>query len=181
MKALTSILAITVGCSLLLAGCDLNLDPPTELGNDVVWRDPRLVEAYLNDVYSGVGYGFGDPMIAGLADEAKNTHGHGDAPMRLSSMTPTDRGLWSWGNEVITQYRWDIVYARIRDLNVLIQKVGARGSVRRTKEHVSGRSLFPARLLLSQPHAAPRRRSAHRPGVRTGGRSGAVPGAARLI
>ncbi len=125
MKALTSILAITVGCSLLLAGCDLNLDPPTELGNDAVWRDPRLVEAYLNDVYSGVGYGFGDPMIAGLADEAKNTHGHGDAPMRLSSMTPTDRGLWSWGNEVITQYRWDIVYARIRDLNVLIQKVGA--------------------------------------------------------
>jgi hypothetical protein len=125
MKALTSILAITVGCSLLLAGCDLNLDPPTELGSDAVWRDPRLVEAYLNDVYSGVGYGFGDPMIAGLADEAKNTHGHGDAPMRLSSMTPTDRGLWSWGNEVITQYRWDIVYARIRDLNVLIQNVEA--------------------------------------------------------
>src|SRR5919198_3005057 len=125
MKPFTPIFALTVGCSLLFAGCDLNLDPPTELGSDAVWSDPKLVEAYLNDVYSGVGYGFGDPMIAGLADEAKNTHGHGDAPMLLSNMTPTDRGLWSWGNEVITQYRWDIVYSRIRDLNILLQNVAA--------------------------------------------------------
>jgi hypothetical protein len=123
MKPFTPIFAVTVGCSLLFAACDLNLEPPTELGSDAVWSDPGLVEAYLNDVYSGVGYGFGDPMIAGLADEAKNTHGHGDAPMRLSSMTPTDRGLWSWGNEVITPFRWDIVYSRIRDLNTLIQNV----------------------------------------------------------
>jgi hypothetical protein len=125
MKLFTPISAITVGCALLWAGCDLNLDPPTELGSDAVWSDPGLVEAYLNDVYSGVGYGFGDPMIAGLADEAKNTHEHGDAPMLLSNMTPTDRGLWSWGNEVITQYRWDIVYSRIRDLNTLLQNVAA--------------------------------------------------------
>lgn len=126
MKIFTPTSAIAVGCSLLFAGCDLNLEPPTELGSDAVWSDPSLVEAYLNDVYSGTGYGFGDPMIAGLADEAKNTHGHGDAPMRLSNMTPTDRGLWQWNNEeVITQFRWDLVYARIRDLNILIQNVEA--------------------------------------------------------
>ena len=76
-------LTIAFGCSLLFAGCDsLDIDPQTELGSDAVWSDPGLIEAYLSDVYSGVGYGFGDPMIAGLADEAKNTHGHGDAPMR---------------------------------------------------------------------------------------------------
>jgi hypothetical protein len=127
MRIFTRFFAIAGGCSLLLAGCDsLDLDPPTELGSDAVWSDPALTEAYLNDVYSGIGYGYGDPMIAGLADEAKNTHGHGDAPMRLSSMTPTNRGLWEWNNEeVITQYRWDLVYARIRDLNTLIQNVEA--------------------------------------------------------
>jgi hypothetical protein len=127
MRLFTRIFAIAVGGSLLIEGCDsLNLEPPTELGTDAVWSDPGLTEAYLNDVYSGIGYGFGDPMIAGLADEAKNTHGHGDAPMRLSNMTPTDRGLWQWnGEEVITQFRWDLVYARIRDLNILIQNVEA--------------------------------------------------------
>jgi hypothetical protein len=126
MRVFTPIFAIAVGCS-LFAGCDsLNLEPPTELGTDAVWSDPGLTEAYLNDVYSGIGYGFGDPMIAGLADEAKNTHGHGDAPMRLSNMTPTDRGLWQWNNEeVITQFRWDLVYARIRDLNILLRNVEA--------------------------------------------------------
>jgi hypothetical protein len=124
MKTFTRTFTIAVGCSLLWAGCDLNLDPPTELGSDAVWRDAGLTEAYLNSVYSGVGYGFGDPMIAGLADEAKNTHGHGDEPMRLSTMNPSNRGLWAWnGEEVITQFRWDLVYARIRDLNTFLQNV----------------------------------------------------------
>src|SRR5919109_3394864 len=123
MKPFTPVFAFTVGCSLLFAGCDLNLDPPTELGNDAVWRDPGLVEAYLNDVYSGVGYGFGDPMIAGLADEAKNTHGHGDAPMLLSNMTPTDLGLWQWGSVSVRKFHWGMDYGRIRDLNTIIQHV----------------------------------------------------------
>ena len=126
MRIFTPLFAIAVCCSFLFAGCDsLNLDPPTELGSDAVWSDPGLIEAYLSDVYSGIGYGYGDPMISGLADEAKNTHGHGDAPMRLSNMTPTDRGLWSWGNEVISPFRWDLVYTRIRDLNTLFENVGA--------------------------------------------------------
>lgn len=145
MRIFTPNFAIAVGCSLLLAGCDsLNLDPPTELGSDAVWSDPGLTEAFLNDVYSGIGYGYGDPMIAGLADEAKNTHGHGDAPMRLSNMTPTDRGLWAWGGEeVITQFRWDLVYARIRDLNTLIQNVEAGNALSaETKETMLGEAHF---------------------------------------
>src|SRR5919106_6449522 len=143
MRAFIPTTAIAVGCSLLLAACDLNLEPPTEVRTEAVWRDPGLVEAYLNDVYSGTGYGFGDPMIAGLADEAKNTHGHGDAPMRLSNMTPTDRGLWQWGNEVITQFRWDVVYARIRDLNTLIQNVEASEVLpAATKETILGEAYF---------------------------------------
>jgi len=127
MRTFSPTLAIAVGCLLASAGCDsLAVDPPDELVSEVVWSDPALIQAYLNDVYSGTGYGYGDPMIAGLADEAKNTHGHGDAPMRLSAMTPTDLGLWGWdGEEVITPYRWDLVYARVRDLNTLIQNVEA--------------------------------------------------------
>lgn len=138
-------LTIAFGCSLLFAGCDsLDIDPQTELGSDAVWSDPGLIEAYLSDVYSGVGYGFGDPMIAGLADEAKNTHGHGDAPMRLSNMTPTDRGLWQWDNEeVITPYRWDLVFARIRDLNTLIQNVEASDALAaEAKETLLGEAYF---------------------------------------
>jgi hypothetical protein len=145
MRNVSPTCAIAIGCSLLFAGCDsLAVDPPDELGSDAVWADPGLIQAYLNDVYSGTGYGYGDPMIAGLADEAKNTHGHGDAPMRLSAMTPTDRGLWAWnGEEVITQFRWDLVYARVRDLNILIQNVEASDALdEETKATMLGEAYF---------------------------------------
>lgn len=145
MRNFTPTLAIAIGCWLLFAGCDsLTVDPPDELGSDAVWSDPALTEAYLNDVYSGTGYGYGDPMLAGLADEAKNTHGHGDAPMRLSAMTPTDRGLWGWDNEeVITQFRWDLVYERIRDLNTLIQNIEAGDALpAETRETLLGEAYF---------------------------------------
>jgi hypothetical protein len=125
MSILTRTFALALTCALLVAGCDsLDLQPPDELGSEQVWQDAGLTEAYLNDVYSGIGWGYGDPMIAGLADEAKNTHGHDDAPLRLSNMTPTDRGLWdrTW-EEVITQYHWGEVYGRIRDLNIFLTNV----------------------------------------------------------
>lgn len=145
MRNVTRTCAIAVGCSLLFAGCDsLAVDPPDELGSDAVWSDPALVQAYLNDVYWGTGYGFGDPMIAGLADEAKNTHGHGDAPMRLSAMTPTDRGLWQRAFEQpIRQFDWALVYARVRDLNTLIQNVEASDALSaETKATMLGEAHF---------------------------------------
>jgi hypothetical protein len=146
MRRFTYTLAITVGCMLLFARCGdtLDLDPLTELSSDAVWSDPGLTEAYLNDVYFGIGYGFGDPMIAGLADEAHNTHGHGDSPMRLSNMTPTDLGLWQrdW-EQPIRQFEWGLVYGRMRDINTLIQEV-QEGTVlpEETKETMLGEAYF---------------------------------------
>lgn len=110
---------------MMVAGCDsLNLNPKDELASEQVWQDETLTESYLNDIYSNIGWGFGDPMIAGLADEAHNTHGHGDGPMRLSNMSPSWRGTWDWGwEEVITKYQWENVYDNARDINTFIQNV----------------------------------------------------------
>ncbi|RMH65676.1 MAG: RagB/SusD family nutrient uptake outer membrane protein [Bacteroidetes bacterium] len=145
MRRFAHILTILFGSSLLFMACDsLNLEPKTELSGDIVWSDPALVEAYLNDVYSDAGYGFGDPMIAGLADEAKNTHGHGDAPMRLSNMSPTDLGLWQrdW-EEVIRKFDWGVTYSRIRDLNTLIENVSASEALsEQTKQTMLGEAYF---------------------------------------
>jgi starch-binding outer membrane protein, SusD/RagB family len=144
--------AIAAGCSLLIAACsDLNLEPPNELGSDAVWRDPGLTEAYLNDVYAGASYGFGDPMIAGLADEAKNTHGHGDGPVRLSNMTASDVGLWGWGSPVVPKFRWDLVYARIRDINTLLENVATSEALpEATKQTMLGEAHFLRAFLLHQ-------------------------------
>jgi len=125
MHLLTRTLALLAICSMTFVGCDsLNLTPKDELASDQVWEDPTLTTSFLNDVYSRIGWGYGDPMIAGLADEAHNTHGHGDAPMRLSNMSPTDRGTWDWGwEEVIAKSQWGDAYANARDLNTFIANV----------------------------------------------------------
>lgn len=76
-------------------------------------------------------------MIAGLADEAHNTHGHGDSPMRLSNMSPTDRGTWDWGwEEVITKYQWGDVYANARDLNTFIANVKGNDTFSQSEREV---------------------------------------------
>jgi len=146
MRILTRTFAVIFACALLfVAGCDsLNLDPPDELASDQVWQDEGLSKAFLNDIYSNTGWGYGDPMIAGLADEAKNTHGHGDAPMRLSNMSPTDRGTWDWDwEEVITKFLWSDVYGNARDLNMFISNVkGSEAIPASTRETLLGEAYF---------------------------------------
>lgn len=119
-------LAVALVCTLVLvAGCDTTLDPRDELPEEAVWMDPGLVEAYLTDVYARIGWGYGDPMIAGTADEAVNTHGHGEAPSRLSNLTPDDVGAWGgWGgHQSYQKFNWGTVYGAVRDLNLFIAGV----------------------------------------------------------
>ena len=132
MKTSTYIFAMVLGGALLFAGCDsaLDLDPRDELSSDAVWQDPALAQAYLNEVYSATGLGFGDPMLTpGVVDEAVNTHGHDGTVVVTSNLTPDDRGIWdSPGWRPITDpeyehYNWSSVYARIRDLNIFLQNV----------------------------------------------------------
>lgn len=145
MRTLTRTLALLLACSLVVVGCDsLNLNPKDELASDQVWQDETLTRSYLNDIYSNIGWGFGDPMIAGLADEAHNTHGHGDAQMRLSNMSPSWRGTWDWGwEEVIQKYQWSEVYSNARDLNIFIKNVKQSEALpQSTKETMLGEAYF---------------------------------------
>lgn len=151
MKTSTRILSLLLFASLLVAGCDgLNLEPRDELGSEQVWNDPALAEAYLNEVYSATGIGFGDPMpTPGVVDEAVNTHGHGDSPVVTSSLTAADRGIWDapgWRpptNPPYEQYYWPSVYSSIRDLNLFISNVeGNEAMPQADRETLLGEAYF---------------------------------------
>ena len=156
MRILTRTFAIVLACSLLLAGCDsLNLQPRSEIGSDQVWQDPALVGAYLNEVYSSTGYGYGDPMpTPGVVDEAYNTHGHpGDANI-TSTLTPSNRGIWDspgWRSPEdppYEQYYWPSVYSTIRDLNTLLTNVEASDAIPTAeKEGLLGEAYFYHNLM----------------------------------
>jgi len=124
MKILTRTVAVVFTCTLLFAGCDsLNLQPPDELASEQVWEDPALTKAYLNNVYSSVGMGFGNPMLSSTVDEALHTHGVGGSTVTLSNMTPTDRGKWDVNRTAYASYQWEHVYDQVRDLNIFLQNV----------------------------------------------------------
>ncbi len=131
MRILTRTVATLTACLLLLAGCDnLNLEPRDEISSDAVWSDPALARAYLNEVYSSTGLGYGDPMpTPGVVDESVNTHGHGGDAVQTSTLTPDNRGIWDspgWrpaSNPPYEQYNWSSVYSTIRDLNLFITNV----------------------------------------------------------
>ena len=116
-------------CSLLLfAGCDsLNLDPTDELSSEAVWADAALTTAYLNEVYSNIGFGYGNPMPTGAAmvDETRYTHSNqNDANLR-STLGPDNIGLFNRGNNGFRGQRWNLVYATMRNLNIFIENVEA--------------------------------------------------------
>ena len=132
MRILTRIIALSfVGSLLLLAGCDsLNLEPKDEFQADQVFEDPGLTRAYLNEMYSHTGMGYGDPMhTPGIVDEALNTHNHPGSQNIMSTLTPGDRGQWDspggWSPEdpQYEAYDWGSAYSFIRDLNLFIQNV----------------------------------------------------------
>lgn len=152
MRLLTRIVAGVLACSLLFfAGCDsLNLQPKDELGSEQVFQDAALARAYLNDVYSRTGVGFGDPMpTPGIVDEALNTHNHPGDQNVLSTLTPGNRGIWdSPGWRAATSpyyehYYWPEVYSSIRDLNLFLREAAATDALpAEEKETLLGEAYF---------------------------------------
>ena len=122
MRKTTFVFTALFGCSLLLAGCDsLNLDPRDELRSDAVWQDAALTIAYLNQIYSATGYGFGNPMPAsGIVDETIYTHSDDATANLTSTLTADDRGQWNRGGNSFEHFSWPAVYASVRDLNTFI-------------------------------------------------------------
>ena len=128
MKTTRYIFSAILGGMMLLSGCDsLNLDPPDELGSDAVWADAALTQAYLNQVYSRQGFGFGNSMPGPASvDETWYTHNNRVEANLGSTLTPDNLGLWTHRtNQGYRQYRWGEVYSTLRDLNIFIQNVEA--------------------------------------------------------
>ena len=125
MRKPNFVLSAAVGLLLLVAGCDsLNLDPRDELRSDAVWQDAALIQAYLNQIYSATGYGFGNPMPgAAAAGETIYTHSDDFGNNLASNITPDDQGQWDRGGNNFEHYNWENVYAAARDLNTFILNV----------------------------------------------------------
>ncbi|QNL51440.1 RagB/SusD family nutrient uptake outer membrane protein [Olivibacter sp. SDN3] len=97
----------------------LDTEPMTEVPQEVVWGDAGLAEAFVLEIYNGLGQGgLDEQMQASLTDESMFTHpGRGINTITESRTNPADQG---WVNRT---YLWDSLYTRIRASNIALKNL----------------------------------------------------------
>ena len=127
----------------VIAGCNddfVNTEPLDEVGEAAVWNDAALAEAFVLDIYNGIGQGgFDEEMMASLTDEALFTHaGRGINTITESRVTPADVGNINY------TYEWDDLYRRIRSTNIALTKLEEPGFENQegVADRLTGESLF---------------------------------------
>src|SRR4030088_2654571 len=88
----------TAAAALLLLGstnCDrsiLEVQPKDQMSDKMVFADLSLAEAFLNDIYGGMGHGLYEIMLSSLSDETHFIHGYGTDKVVRAVISPSDRG-----------------------------------------------------------------------------------------
>jgi starch-binding outer membrane protein, SusD/RagB family len=115
-------LLILFVCMLALA-CNtdfLNTKPLGEATTDDVWKDPALTEAFVNEIYNGLGSGgFLETMLASATDETMFTHNYGLKNMVEATISPTDAEYLTTRSTM----QWGELYKRIRACNVFFANI----------------------------------------------------------
>jgi len=108
--------------SFLSTSCNddfVNTTPLDQLSEDVVWGDAPLAEAFVSELYGGLGVGgFDEQMLASLTDEAIFTHpGRNITTHTEGRINPADPG---WINGTLS---WANMYSRIRAANLALSNL----------------------------------------------------------
>jgi starch-binding outer membrane protein, SusD/RagB family len=106
------------------ASCDtdfLNVVPEDRVKNEDVWKDPGLVEAFVNEIYRGLNHGIRELMSASLVDETQFIHNYGSSQIVQSNLTPSDLGSFTRGD--FEEFNWNVLYTRIRQVNIFLENI----------------------------------------------------------
>lgn len=152
MKNVNSIkyyLILLPGLLWIMGACNkdfLDTKPLGEVDMEEVWKDPNLANAFVVEIYNGLGNGgFDEQMLASLTDEAVFTHtGRSINTVNEGSLSPTNPG-WTHAT-----YEWNSMYNRIRPCNVTIQNIGGTDFTTALKERLKGEAHFMRAYFYQQ-------------------------------
>lgn len=109
---------------LIYSGCDsnpLNVAPMDRISDENLWRDPALVEAFLNNIYKGMDHGANQAQLATISDEASAIPDLGTGVVLQATVTPGNMGVLTGSRS--DQFKWDDLYSRIREVNVFLSEI----------------------------------------------------------
>lgn len=115
-----------LGISLIFysTSCDtdfLNVKPEDRFNESGVWKDPGLIEAFVNEMYRGLNHGIRELMLGSLTDESQFIHNYGSAQVVQANLSSGDIGSFSRGD--FEEFNWNVLYARIRQVNIFLENI----------------------------------------------------------
>ena len=125
-----------------LTGCNnvLDLAPKDQLSDAAVFTDPNLAQAFVNDMYRGMGHGLYEIMLASISDETHFIHNYATEPIVKSIITSSDRGALEDGR--FGHFNWANNYSRIRQANIFLSKIDATTFDAALKQRMKGEVYF---------------------------------------
>lgn len=138
-------LRITTAAVLVLLGltsCNgvMDLTPKDQFPDEAVFSDPNLAQAFVNDMYRGLGHGLYEIMLASISDETHFIHNYNTEPIVKSIITASDRGAIDDGR--FAHFNWGPTYSRIRQTNIFLSKIDATTFDAALKQRMKGEAFF---------------------------------------
>ncbi len=128
MKRLHILLTAAIMLSVVACKKDfMNLQPLDKFSDEAVWKDPALVQTFVNNIYLGVPHGFSNIMMSSMVDESMYNADFGSSNVTKSLVTPSDLSIFDvgfWSGNRQRMVNWSMVYQFIRPANVFFEKIG---------------------------------------------------------
>ena len=125
---------------------DLNISPVDQFSDASVWKDPSLIQTFVNNIYGGIPHGFSNIMMSALDDEAMYNADFGTSNVTKSLITPSDLSIFdtnfwtAWRQRLMN---WAFVYKYVRACNIFFAKIdGATFDDPAAKEELKGEVHF---------------------------------------
>jgi len=125
-----------------LTGCNdvLDVTPKDQLSDAAVFTDPNLAQAFVNDMYRGMGHGLYEIMLASISDETHFIHNYNTEQIVKSIITSSDRGALEDGR--FGHFNWANNYSRIRQTNIFLGKIDGTTFDPALKQRLKGQAYF---------------------------------------
>jgi hypothetical protein len=129
----------------------LDLQPLDRYADDAVWNnDPALIQAFVNNIYNGLGQQGIRVMLGTYVDESMLTFGWGTDVITKSQITPSNLGIFSSLGSQSGYYVWENTYRYIRACNVFFKNIdGAKAMDDAGKKALKGEVHFLRAYLYS--------------------------------
>ena len=118
----------------------LDLTPTDQLSDAAVFADPKLTQAFLNDMYRGMGHGLYEIMLASVSDETHFIHDYHTSEIVTSIITSSYRAALD--DPRFSHFNWSSNFSRISQTNIFLSHIDATTFDAAWKQRMKGEAYF---------------------------------------